>query len=61
MAQIDGEFLIAYKHLINDGYALPFSEAIELERGRSAPYNANVTPASIEARRAAVQARGRAQ
>lgn len=61
MAQIDGDFLIAYKHLINDGYGMPFAEAIELERARSAPYNAGVTPATIEARRAAVQARGRAQ
>ncbi len=61
MAQIDGAFLSAYKRLINHGYAMPFGEAIDMERDRAAPYNAGVTPAAIEARRAAVQARARTQ
>ncbi len=61
MAQIDPEFLRAYKRLIDHGHALPFGEAIDLERTRGTPHNQQVTPASIESRRAAVQARGRAQ
>jgi len=61
MAQIDADFLRAYKRLIDDGYALPFGDAVALERTRGTPHNRAVTPASIEARRAAVQARGRSQ
>jgi enoyl-CoA hydratase len=61
MAQIDLEFLQHYKRVIDDGYALPFGEAMALERARAAPHNQAVTPASIEARRGAVQARARTQ
>ena len=61
MAQIDGSFLISYKHLINDGYAMPFGESLDMEKGRAAPHNAAVTPELIETRRAAVQARARLQ
>ena len=61
MAQIDVEFSAAYKALINDGYAVSFGRAIELEHERGIPYNNAVTSEAIEARREAVQARGRAQ
>jgi enoyl-CoA hydratase len=61
MAQVPLEILITYKKLIDDGFALPFGEAIALEKSVSAGYNAGVSAAEIEARRAAVQARGRSQ
>jgi enoyl-CoA hydratase len=61
MAGIEREMLVAYKGLIDEGYALPFGEALALERARCAAHNAGVTPEMIEARRAAVQARGRSQ
>lgn len=61
IASADGEFIIAYKQLIDVGHALPFGEAIALEHRVSSAANAQVTPESVEARRAAVQARGRAQ
>jgi enoyl-CoA hydratase len=61
MAQLPADMLIAYKHLIDDGYGLPFKDAIALETSRGGAYNATVSAADIEARRAAVQARGRSQ
>lgn len=61
IAQLPGDFVCAYKRLIDDGYALPYGAAIALERRNAALYNAGVTAAAIEARRAAVQARGRSQ
>lgn len=61
MASADPEMLREYKALINDGFALPYGEAIALEHERSSARNAAVTPEQVEARRAAVQARGRAQ
>ncbi|MFW2850938.1 enoyl-CoA hydratase [Sphingomonas sp. TX0543] len=61
IASADGEFIIAYKQLIDAGHALPLGEAIALEHRVSSAANAQVTPESVEARRAAVQARGRAQ
>jgi enoyl-CoA hydratase len=61
MAQMPLEILVTYKKLIDDGFALPFGEAIALEKRVSGAYNAGVSAADIEARRAAVQARGRSQ
>jgi enoyl-CoA hydratase len=61
MAQLPTTMLTGYKNLIDDGYALPFKDAIALETQRSATYNAQISAADIEARRAAVQARGRSQ
>ncbi len=61
IASTDTAFIAAYKRLIDDGYALPFGEGIALEHRRSSAANRAVTPESVEARRAAVQARGRAQ
>lgn len=61
IASADAAFIAAYKRLIDDGYALPFGEGMVLEHRRSSAANRAVTPESVEARRAAVQARGRAQ
>ena len=61
MASIEGEMLITYKAMIDDGYDLAMGEGLKLEHERSVVHNAQVTPAMVEARRAAVQARGRSQ
>ncbi len=59
MASIDPEFLAAYKRLIDDGFALSLGEGMALEAARSSAANAAVAPDAVEARRAAVQRRGR--
>ena len=61
MASVEPEMLLAYKTLIDDGYALTFAEGLEIEHRLSSAANSAVTPAEVEARRAAVQARGRTQ
>ena len=61
MADIDGEMLITYKGMIDDGYDLAMGEGLNLEHQRSVVHNAAVTPEMVDARRAAVQARGRQQ
>ena len=61
IASADAAFIADYKRLIDDGFGLPFAAALALEEERSTAANARVTPAAVEARRAAVQARGRAQ
>lgn len=61
MASIEGDMLITYKAMIDDGYALSMGEGLRLEHDRSVAHNAEVTPEMVEARRAAVQARGRSQ
>jgi enoyl-CoA hydratase len=61
MAGIDPTFLASYKRLIDDGYALSFGEGMTTEAARSSAANAAVAPEEVEARRAAVQHRGRAQ
>jgi enoyl-CoA hydratase len=61
MATIPVETLALYKKIIDDGYALPFGAALKHETDVSAPHNRSVTPEMVEARRAAIQARGRAQ
>ena len=61
IASADAGFIAGYKKLIDDGFARPFGEAMALEQTVSSAANRAVTPAAVEARRAAVQARGRAQ
>ncbi|WP_284124076.1 enoyl-CoA hydratase [Parerythrobacter aestuarii] len=61
MASIDPAFLANYKKLIDDGYAATFGDGLALENTLSSAANAQVTPEEVEARRAAVQARGRGQ
>lgn len=59
MAGIDPAFLAGYKRLIDDGYAASFGEGLALEAERSSAANSAVAPEEVEARRAAVQERGR--
>ncbi len=61
MASIDPEFLLQYKRLIDDGYAVTFREGMGIEAGRSSAANSAVSPEEVEARREAVQTRGRAR
>lgn len=61
MAGIDPAFLGDYKRLIDDGFALSFADGMALEAQRSIAANSAVAPEQVEARRAAVQQRGRGQ
>lgn len=61
MASIEADMLVTYKAMIDDGYALPMGEGLELEHQRSVVHNREVTPDMVAARRAKVQARGRTQ
>jgi enoyl-CoA hydratase len=61
MLSCDPEVMRAYKKVIDDGYATTFGEGLRLEKARNRAHAASVTPEKIAARRAAVQARGRAQ
>jgi enoyl-CoA hydratase len=61
MAGVDGETAQVYKALIDDGYGRSLADGLALETERSSAHNAAVTPQSIEARRNALQARGRSQ
>ena len=61
MLSLDPDMLISYKRLLDDGYALPFGQAMTLESEVAVAHNQRVNPADIEARRRAVLARGRAQ
>ncbi len=51
----------AYKRLIDDGYGVPFTDALQLERERSTALNAQVTPEAVARSREVVMARGREQ
>ena len=55
------DMLPAMKRLIDDGYALPFAEAMALERERSQAHRARVTGEAVAGRLDAVMARGKAQ
>lgn len=59
IASADPAMVRGYKRLIDDGYALPFGEAMALERARSTAANRAVSADAVEARRLAVMARGR--
>jgi len=61
IASADPAMIAAYKKLIDDGYALPFGEAMALEHSTSSTRNAQVSSDEVEARRLAVMDRGRAQ
>lgn len=61
IASADADMVVAYKRLINDGFALSFGDGMALEHEVSSKRNREVTPEDVERRRAAVQARGRAQ
>lgn len=59
MLSVDAGMLKSYKRLLNDGQALAFGEAMALEARVAIEFNASVDPAALEARRVAVQERGR--
>jgi enoyl-CoA hydratase len=61
MVSIPPDVLCAYKRILDQGYDLALGEALALEQRLSSAQNRSVTPRMVEARRAAVQARGRAQ
>jgi enoyl-CoA hydratase len=61
MASIPTDTLCLYKSIIDQGYDLNFSEAMALEHRVSSANNRKVTPEMVEARREAIQARGRTQ
>ena len=61
MAQIDLDMLVTYKAVIDDGYEMVLSEALEMEITRGDAHNMAMDPGAVEARRADVQARGRTQ
>ncbi|MGF1456238.1 MAG: enoyl-CoA hydratase [Alphaproteobacteria bacterium] len=61
MATIDPTFLKRYRRLIDEGYATTFERGMTLEQEASREANAAVSGADIEARRRAVQERGREQ
>jgi len=55
------EMLVAYKAVIDDGFAASFGDGLAIEEERARAANRAVTSESIEQRRAQVQARGRGQ
>lgn len=61
MASIEPAFLIAYKDLIDKGYAASLGEGLLIEHALSSAHNAAVKPEQVEARRVTVQERGRQQ
>lgn len=61
MASIPADTLSDYKKLIDEGFALAGGEARKLESTTTSARNAAVKPEEVEARRAAIQSRGRAQ
>jgi enoyl-CoA hydratase len=61
MASIPVETLSLYKKIIDEGYDLPLGEGMALEHRLSTANNRTVTPQMVEARREAIQARGRKQ
>jgi enoyl-CoA hydratase len=61
MASIPADTLTAYKALIDEGYQMPLGQALAREHEISSAANGQVTPQMVEARRLAVQARGRRQ
>jgi enoyl-CoA hydratase len=61
MASIPVETLSLYKRIIDEGYDLPLGEGMGLEQRLSTANNRTVTPQMVEARREAIQARGRTQ
>jgi enoyl-CoA hydratase len=61
IASADPHMVQRYKRLIDDGYALPFGEALAHEAHISSAANKQVSAEAVEARRMAVIERGRTQ
>ena len=60
MLSVDADMLPVYKKLIDDGFAQSFDEGLKLET-ELAKKNASVSAEEVEARRKAVQERGKSQ
>jgi enoyl-CoA hydratase len=61
IASVEPAMVQTYKRLIDDGYALPFGEAMAHEARVSRAANGQVSAEEVEARRMAVIERGRTQ
>jgi enoyl-CoA hydratase len=61
IASADPAMIGAYKRLIDDGFGLPFTDAMGLEHSTSSARNSAVSASDVEARRLAVMERGRGQ
>jgi enoyl-CoA hydratase len=61
MRSCDPETLRGYKRVIDAGYAASFADGLRIEKEANRAHARALTPERIAARRAAVQARGRAQ
>jgi enoyl-CoA hydratase len=61
MLSCDPTLMRAYKRVIDDGYAATFADGLRLENDASRAHARSLTPETIAARRAGVQARGREQ
>jgi enoyl-CoA hydratase len=61
MASIPAETLVTYKSIIDGGFDLDLADGLAFERRVSTAHNREVTPEMVEARREAIQARGRSQ
>jgi enoyl-CoA hydratase len=61
MLSVIPEMLVNYKSVIDDGFAQSFGDGMETEQRRARASNSAVSPEDVEARRAAIQARGKAQ
>ncbi len=61
MLSCDPGVMRAYKRVIDEGYALPFGDALRLESDASRRHARTLTADAIATRRAGVQARGREQ
>ncbi len=61
MLSLEPECLVAYKRLIDDGYAQSFGDSLSTEARISAETNRKIRPDEIEARREAIRQRGKAQ
>ena len=61
MLSVVPEMLVAYKRVINDGYAMTFGDGLKLEGERARAANVSVQARDVEQRRAGIRARGKAQ
>ena len=61
IAEVPAAFLADYKRLVDEGYGMPFAEAMALEADWSKRHNSAIAVTDLEARRAGVQARGRSR
>ncbi len=61
MLSVIPEMLVNYKGVIDEGFAQSFGDGMATEQRRARAANVAVSPEEVEARRAAIQARGKSQ